>query len=64
MPALVRRGFPLPTTQSSTSPCTGEEIVWVRLAQFPARERELFGEAGTAYYTGEVDYFCSKGWAW
>ncbi len=30
----------------------------------PARERELFGKAGTVSYKGEVDYFCSKGWAW
>ena len=27
MPALARRGSPLPTTQSSTSPCTGEEYI-------------------------------------
>ncbi len=27
MPALVRRGCPLPTAQPSTSPCTGEEYI-------------------------------------
>ena len=28
-PAHSRRCCPLPTTQSSTSPCTGEDNVWV-----------------------------------
>ena len=28
MSALARRCFPLPTTQSSTSPCTGEDGIW------------------------------------
>ena len=32
---------PLPTTQSSTSPCTGEETVGMRLAQLPAREKRI-----------------------
>ena len=28
MSALARRCSPLPTTQSSTSPCTGEDGIW------------------------------------
>ena len=34
MPALARRGSPLPTTQSSTSPYTGEEFGWYSGEEF------------------------------
>ena len=55
MPALARRGYPLPTTQSSTSPCTGEDNNWVELVQLHALERNW------ARCAGEEDIGVAKG---
>ena len=49
MSALARRGSPLPTTQSSTSPCTGEEFGWYSGGEeFGWYSGEEFG-----WYSGE-----------